>query len=69
MDNGIKELLKSGLNAQDDNGNTPLILAAWQGDLKTVKKLLALGADVSITDNWGENVLHYGAFRPVHSLT
>ncbi|MDR2148161.1 MAG: ankyrin repeat domain-containing protein [Tannerella sp.] len=61
MNDNINELLKIGLDAQDSNGKTPLILAAWEGDLKTVKKLLALGADISVTDNLGNNVLHYAA--------
>ena len=61
MIDNIKELLENGLNAQDNNGKTPLVLAAWQGDMKTVKELLAMGADVLITDDLGNNVLHYAA--------
>ncbi|WP_428230049.1 ankyrin repeat domain-containing protein [Flavobacterium sp.] len=59
MDNIITNSLKNGLNAQDINGKTSLIWAVRTSDIKTVKELLALGADTSIVDNVGESVLHY----------
>lgn len=61
MADEIKNLLKVGINALDSNGKTPLILATWQGELKIVENLIGLGADASIMDNLGENVLHYAA--------
>jgi len=61
MTDDIKSLLDIGLNEQDKNGKTPLILATWRGDLDTVKFLLDSGADVNIVDNLGENVVHYAA--------
>ena len=61
MTDDIKRLLVIGLNAQDGNGKTPLILAAWRGDLQTTQQLLRDGADVSIIDSMGENVVHYAA--------
>jgi ankyrin repeat protein len=42
-----EELMKNAINAKDGSGKTPLILAAWQGDLKAVKKLLKSGAEVN----------------------
>jgi ankyrin repeat protein len=61
MSDRIKTLLSIGLNALDSNGNTPLMLAAWEGDLKMVKHLIGLGADPSLTDDLGKNVLHFAA--------
>lgn len=37
-------------NARDDEGATPLHHAAWEGDLPLIRRLLAAGADPSITD-------------------
>ena len=61
MKDDIERLLDVGLDEQDNNGKTALIIAAWSGDLQTVQYLLAAGANVSITDNLGKNVVHYAA--------
>lgn len=37
-------------NARDDEGVTPLHQAAWEGDLALIRRLLAAGADPSLTD-------------------
>ncbi|WP_020103393.1 ankyrin repeat domain-containing protein [Mycobacterium sp. 360MFTsu5.1] len=37
-------------NARDDEGATPLHQAAWEGDLPLIRRLLAAGADPSLTD-------------------
>lgn len=37
-------------NARDDEGATPLHQAAWKGDLVLIRRLLAAGADPSLTD-------------------
>lgn len=37
-------------NALDDEGATPLHHAAWSGDLELIRRLLAAGADATITD-------------------
>lgn len=37
-------------DARDDEGATPLHHAAWEGDLPLIQRLLAAGADPSITD-------------------
>jgi len=39
--------------AADPSGNTPLILAAWRGDLTEVKQLLKSGADVNASNRMG----------------
>ena len=55
----IKLLLKLGsdINAQDDDGNTPLMnLATMMGEKEKVKALLNLGADTSIKNKEGKTV-------------
>jgi len=39
-------VLVAGLNAEESNLNMPLIIAAQNGVLPSVKLLLALGADI-----------------------
>ncbi|NLJ76136.1 MAG: hypothetical protein GX325_02615 [Peptococcaceae bacterium] len=45
------------INAQDENGMTPLIHAAFFGHLHVVKELLDLGADVNLRGKGGVTVL------------
>jgi ankyrin repeat protein len=44
-------------NTQDATGRTPLMIAAAKGDVKTVRELLARGADVGLTDAEGRTAL------------
>lgn len=39
------------------NGTTPLLAAAFEGQLELVKKLLSLGADMEATNNYGGSAL------------
>jgi len=48
-------------NVQDDDGDTPLHLAAWNGYLTIVKFLLEHGADPNIQDDDGDTPLDYGS--------
>jgi ankyrin repeat protein len=47
-----------------DNGflNTPLIIAAFDGDVEMVRVLLEGGADVQKTNNYQNTALHIAAF-------
>ena len=47
------------LNSPDDNGNTPLLVAAQQGLKKIAKLLLRRGANINQTNLAGNTVLHY----------
>lgn len=47
------------LNAQDHQLKTPLMLAASQGHIDNVKFLIQKGADVSLQDQYGKDVLYY----------
>jgi ankyrin repeat protein len=46
-----------GLDGVDHDGHTPLAVAILGGRLKTVRKLLARGADINIIDNNDDDVL------------
>jgi serine/threonine-protein phosphatase 6 regulatory ankyrin repeat subunit B len=44
-------------------GRTPLMLAAFRGDISTVKSLLLAGADVNARDKDGDTALMFAAYR------
>ena len=52
-------------DAQSDNGVTPAMLAAFNKKTGIVKFLLDQGADVSLVNDAGLNLLHYAAFYGV----
>jgi hypothetical protein len=57
----IREEVSHGavLNTHDRNGATPLHWAALAGQLDACRLLLALGADIAVTDNEGVSVQEY----------
>ena len=52
MDKGAK------IDQKNNEGNTPLQLACKKGDLQIVKHLIAKGADLTVIDREGNNLLH-----------
>jgi len=56
----IKLLIKHGANvtAANETGRTPLIKAAWWGDVEYIQLLLDAGADLERTSNVGKTALH-----------
>ncbi len=48
------------------NEATPIHAAASKGDIETVIRLIALGADVNILDDSGRSTLHYAAAADPH---
>lgn len=57
----LVEQCPQGLEAPDDQGRTPLMIAAQAGDEETLRVLLALGANVHARDRAGHGVLSYAA--------
>ena len=59
----IESLLALGfpIDRRDDEGRTPLMMAAVNGKLQAVKYLLKQGADPSIQDNNGWNTFHHAS--------
>ncbi|KAK2900435.1 hypothetical protein Q8A67_008550 [Cirrhinus molitorella] len=49
---------KDKVNKRNERGETPLHMAAIRGDVKQVKELIGLGADVSVKDFAGWTPLH-----------
>ncbi|XP_017613989.1 ankyrin repeat-containing protein ITN1-like [Gossypium arboreum] len=69
----VEELLKRDTSAayigDDKRGMTPLLMAARQGDVRTVLKIISLCPDCcEKVDNKGLNLLHYLAFRGSFTL-
>lgn len=49
------------VNAKNREGNTALHFAAFNGNIKIIKYLIELGADLDISNNRGLNVLHFAS--------
>lgn len=67
----IEFLLKNGANPneQDDNGNTPLHYAAQNGDIESVKLLLAYNAKPNVTNIYAKTALDdINSKKTKHSL-
>ncbi|KAH1040653.1 hypothetical protein J1N35_042396 [Gossypium stocksii] len=68
----VEKLLKWDVSAAymgDKRGMTPLLMAARQGDVGTVSKIISLCPDCcDKVDNKGLNLLHYLAFRGSFTL-
>ena len=60
----IQRIIKTGvnINAKDNDGWTPLMIAADKGDVETVRLLIELGADVNLLNSDGETALMLTAF-------
>ncbi len=57
----LVEKCPQGLEVPDEQGRTPLMIAAQAGDEETLRMLLALGANVHARDKEGYGVLAYAA--------
>jgi len=57
----IKEL-KIDINSKDKNGNTPLLIACYFGNIEIISKLLESGANINIQNNYGDSPLMISCF-------
>ncbi len=66
----IKVLISLGadVNAEDRNGNTPIMLAAWRPYKDVVTVLLDAGAELNINTPEGEELLAYAADNGIENL-
>lgn len=48
---------KDKINKRNERGETPLHMAAIRGDVKQVKELISLGANVNVKDFAGETLV------------
>ena len=62
---GVELLLTAGASPdiQDNDGNTPLLLAAVEGFDTVIKSLVAHGCDCNIKNNFNKNSLHFLAMK------
>ncbi|XP_071086322.1 ankyrin-3-like, partial [Haliotis cracherodii] len=54
----ILALEKVDINSRDQNGETPVMMAARDGHVQLVEVLVKKGADMSLVNNGGDNILH-----------
>ncbi|XP_067668032.1 ankyrin repeat domain-containing protein 7-like isoform X2 [Haliotis asinina] len=57
----VKRILDTGradVNSRDGDGRTPVMLAADEGHSDVVELLVSQGADVSLVDDYHDNILH-----------
>lgn len=59
---------KAAVDAQNDNGETPLILAAREGHNDFVSVLLEYHANVGIADNLQHTALYYAGERGFNEI-
>ena len=61
----VEWLIKAGalVNVMDDQGRSPLHLAAMNGDLANLKLLTKKGAHIKTADHAGKTALHFAAIK------
>jgi ankyrin repeat protein len=67
----VEEYLQSGVdaNAIDDEGRTPMIMAAWRGHHHVLRSLLNSGVDINAADNLGRTALSWAAINGYRDIT
>lgn len=55
------EKKKVWINSRSCEGYTPLLLAAYRGNIDIIKELIKFGADYSLINNSGLSILHMAA--------
>ena len=49
------------LSSKDKGGNTPMLFAAFRGNIKIMEKMIELGVDYNCVNNAGLNIIHMAA--------
>ncbi|MEZ0223470.1 MAG: ankyrin repeat domain-containing protein [Alphaproteobacteria bacterium] len=62
----IKTLADADINMKDSRGWTPLLGAAYQGDVEAMKLLLDRGANLQAVENTGKNALMLAVYPKIH---
>ena len=57
------------MDIRNENGETPLILAAREGNNEFVALLVEHGADVNLADNLQQTALYYAGERSYNEIT
>ncbi|XP_048249040.1 serine/threonine-protein phosphatase 6 regulatory ankyrin repeat subunit A-like [Haliotis rufescens] len=68
----VKRIMSQGQSDIDGIGGlwrtTPVMAAAWHGHVDVVKLLVTEGANVSLEDSAGDNILHYACYSGLVEL-
>ena len=59
----LKEASKKEVNAKDQDGMTPVLWAAFEGRLETLRLLVGKGGDPDKADQFGNTALHLCAAK------
>ena len=59
---------KAGIDTQNENGETPLIIAARDGNNEFVSLLCEFHADVNMADNLQHTALYYASERGYNEI-
>ena len=64
----VEMLLQQGISIDsvDSKGCTPLIVAAQYGQTTLAGYLMGKGARLPLTDNNGDNALHWAGFKGIY---
>ncbi|KAE8283245.1 Usher syndrome type-1G protein-like protein [Larimichthys crocea] len=63
----LKEATRKDLNAQDEDGMTPTLWAAYHGNLEALRLIVARGGNPDKCDIWGNTPLHLAAANGHHN--
>ena len=60
-ENSTEITLVNLLSLKDKGGNTPMLFAAFRGNIKAMEKMIELGVKYNVVNNAGLNIIHMAA--------